>query len=55
MYCMDQVCNDFWELAEGLPMNACSRGRLGVRLGLLYSCKVTALAGTKRVARGVAS
>ena len=34
-------------------MNARSRGRLGLRLGLLYSRKATALAGTERGARGV--
>ena len=28
--------------ARGLPVNARSRGRLGLRLGLLYSHKVTA-------------
>ena len=33
-------------------MNARSRGRLGLRLGLLYSRKATALAGTEREARG---
>ena len=34
-------------------MNARSRGRLGLRLGLLYSRKATALAGAERGARGV--
>ena len=34
-------------------MNACSRGRLGLRLGLLYSRKETALAGAERGARCV--
>ena len=49
--CTDQERNDFWELAGGLPVNARSRGRLGLSLGLLYIRKATALAG---VARGVA-
>ena len=44
VYCTDQERNDFWELAGGLPVNARSRGRLGLRLGLLYSRKATALA-----------
>ena len=35
--CADAVRNDFWELAGGLPVNAHSRGRVGLRLGLLYS------------------
>ena len=34
-------------------MNARSRGRLGLRLGLLYSRKATALAGAECGARGV--
>ena len=34
-------------------MNARSRGRLGLRLELLYSRKATALAGAERGARGV--
>ena len=34
-------------------MNAHSRGRLGLRLGLLYIRKATALAGAERGARGV--
>ena len=34
----------YWELAEGLQVNARSRRRSGLRLGLLYSCKATALA-----------
>ena len=53
MYCTDQARNDFWELAGGLPVNAHSRGRLGLRLGLLYIRKATALAGAERGARGV--
>ena len=24
VYCTDQACNDFWELAGGLPVNACT-------------------------------
>ena len=52
-YCTDQARNDFWELAGGLPVNARSRGRLGLRLGLLCSRKATALAGAERGARGV--
>ena len=52
VYCTDQERNDFWELAGGLPVNARSRGRLGLSLGLLYIRKATALAG---VARGVGS
>ena len=51
--CTDPVRNDLWELAGGLPVNARSRGRLGLRLGLLYSRKATALAGAERGARGV--
>ena len=43
VYCTDQECNYFWELAGGLPVNARSRGRLS--LGLLYIRKATALAG----------
>ena len=50
VYCTDRERNDFWELAGGLPVNARSRGRLGLSLGLLYIRKATALAG---VARGV--
>ena len=38
------VCNGSRMTAGGLPVNARSRGRLGVRLGLLYSRKATALA-----------
>ena len=49
---VDQERNDFWELAGGLPVNARSRGRLELSLGLLYIRKATALAG---VARGVGS
>ena len=49
VYCTDQERN---ELAGGLPVNARSRGRLGLSLGLLYIRKATALAG---VARGVGS
>ena len=45
--------NDFWELAGSLPVNARGRGRLGLRLGLLYSRKATALAGAECGARGV--
>ena len=52
VYCTDQERNDFWELAGGLPVNARSRGRLGLSLGLLYIRKATALAGA---ARGVGS
>ena len=37
--CTDPARNDFWELAGSLPVNARSRGRLGLRLGLLYSRK----------------
>ena len=44
VYCTDQARNDFWELAGGLPVNARSRGRLGLRL---------ALAGAEPGARGV--
>ena len=39
VYCTDQARNDFWELAGGLPVIARSSGRLGLRLGLLYSRK----------------
>ena len=39
---MNQARNDF------LPVNARSRGRLGLRLDLLYSRKATALAGAER-------
>ena len=35
--------------AGGLPVNAHSRRRLGLRLGLLYSRNATALAGAERV------
>ena len=38
-----------------IPVNARSRGRLGLRLGLLYSRKAAALAGAERGARGVGS
>ena len=34
-------------------MNVRSRGRLGLRLGLLYTRKATALAGAECGARGV--
>ena len=51
--CTDPARNDFWELAGSLPVNARSRGRLGLRLGLLYSRKATALAGAECGARGV--
>ena len=51
--CTDPARNDFWELVGGLPVNARSRGRLGLKLGLLYSRKARALAGAERVARGV--
>ena len=40
-YCTDQQRNDFWELAGGLQVNACSRGRLGLSLGLLYIHKAS--------------
>ena len=66
MECTDPARNDFWELAGGvectdparndfleLAVNARSRGRLGLRLSLLYSRKATALAGAERGARGV--
>ena len=51
--CTDPARNDFWELAGSLPVKARSRGRLGLRLGLLYSRKATALAGAECGARGV--
>ena len=46
------VCNGSHMTAGGFPVNACIRGRLGLRLGLLYSRKATALAGAEREALG---
>ena len=47
------MCNGSRMTGGGLPVNARCRRRLGLRLGLLYSRKATALAGAERRARGV--
>ena len=51
VYCTDQARNDFWELAGGLPVIARSRGRLGLRLGLLYSRKAGLIRPETRLAK----